>query len=329
MINSILQPKVRLPQSIQELLCCPICHAKLSQVEGQFECMNPECVTHFPIVDGIPVIINEQQSVFSIDDYISHRKTFFSNIKEKEKYLKKIKRRLTPKIGKNINGKKNFDRICQILIKQSSFPRILVIGGSILGQGMESLVNNTAIDLVEGDVSFGPRTMLIYDAHDIPFEDESFDGVIVQAVLEHVVDPYRCCEEIYRVLKKNGVVYADIPFMQQVHGGRYDFTRFTYLGQRRLFRKFEEIDSGATCGPGMALAWSYQYFLLSFTTSKILRALLQTFACFTSFYLKYFDYYLINKPSALDAASGYYFLGRKAEQVLSDKDLIKLYKGAG
>jgi hypothetical protein len=76
----------------------------------------------------------------------------------------------------------------------------------------------------------------------------------------------------------------------------------------------------------MALAWSYQYFLMSFTTSPILRPLFAVFARLTSFYLKYFDYYLINKPGTLDAASGYYFMGRKAERVLSDQDLIKLYK---
>jgi len=38
--------------------------------------------------------------------------------------------------------------------------------------------------------------------------------------------------------------------MQQVHNERYDFTRFTYLGHRRLFSAFDEIDSGASCGPG-------------------------------------------------------------------------------
>lgn len=193
---------------------------------------------------------------------------------------------------------------------------------------METLVNHPAIELVETDVSFGPRTLLICDAHDIPFEDKSFDGVIVQAVLEHVVDPYRCCEKIYRVLKEQGIVYAETPFIQQVHGGPYDFTRFTHLGHRRLFRKFEEIDSGAVCGPGMALAWTYQYFLLSFTTSRTFRRLLKVFARLTSFYLKYFDYYLNNKQGTLDAASGYYFIGRKVDQVLSDRDLIKLYKGA-
>jgi ubiquinone/menaquinone biosynthesis C-methylase UbiE len=170
---------------------------------------------------------------------------------------------------------------------------------------------------------------LIGDAHDLPFQDGSFDGVIIQAVLEHVVDPYRCCEEIHRVLNDRGVVYAETPFMQQVHNMPYDFTRFTHLGHRRLFRKFEEIESGAVCGAGMALAWSYQSFLLSFTTSKILRQLFILVVRFTAFYLKYFDYLTIDKPGTLDTASGYYFIGRKSNLILADRDLIKLYKGAG
>lgn len=193
---------------------------------------------------------------------------------------------------------------------------------------MGPLAQNGSLELVDTDVSFGPRTMLICDAHDIPFQDESFDGVIAQAVLEHVVDPYRCVEEMHRVLKKDGLVYAETPFMQQVHLGRYDFTRFTHLGHRRLFRRFEEIDSGAVCGPGMALAWSYQYFLLSFAKLKILRALIRAFASLTSFYLKYFDYFLIDTAGGLDAASGYYFMGRKSDHSLSDRELLTLYKGA-
>ena len=34
--------------------------------------------------------------------------------------------------------------------------------------------------------------------------------------------------------------------------GRYDFTRFTDLGHRRLLRKFEEVERGPIVGPGMA-----------------------------------------------------------------------------
>lgn len=130
------------------------------------------------------------------------------------------------------------------------------------------------------------------------------------------------------MLKRQGLVYADTPFMQQVHGRQYDFERFTYLGHRRLFRRFEEVDSGASCGPGMALAWSYSYFLMSFTQTKLLRHFIWAFSSLTSFYLKYFDYLLINKPGTLDAASGYYFIGCKSDHALSDRELISLYKGA-
>jgi uncharacterized protein YbaR (Trm112 family)/SAM-dependent methyltransferase len=322
-----MHPRIRISQTVQELLRCPICRAKLRQAGQQFECTNSECDTHFPIVDGIPVLLNEQSSVFSLDDFVSYRKTFFGNTRGSK--LEKTVRRFVPTISRNIKASDNYSRLSDLLLRQSSSSRILVIGGSILGQGMESLTNNTSLDLVESDVSFGPRTMLICDAHDIPFEDGTFDGVIVQAVLEHVVDPYRCVEEIHRVLNEQGLVYAETAFMQQVHGGRYDFTRFTHLGHRRLFRRFEEIDSGAVGGPGMALAWSYQYFLLSFTTSRILRGLARVFAGLTSFYLKYSDHCLIDKPGTLDAAAGYYYIGRKGQQVLSDRDLVKLYKGVG
>lgn len=320
-----MQSHIKINKSTQELLCCPTCRAKMRYAGEKFICMNSKCNAHFPIVDGIPILLNEKSSVFAIDDFISHR-NIYRNLRENK--FKRALNRLIPKIGKNIKARENYDKLASLLLKQTTSPRILVIGGSILGQWMESFVNNPSFELIESDVSFGPRTMLICDVHNIPFENEALDGVVAQAVLEHVVDPYRGVEERHRVLKKRGLIYAETAFMQQVHGGRYDFTRFTHLGHRRLFRRFNEIDSGVQCGPGMALAGSYCYFLLSFTKSRISRALIRIFAHLTSFYLKYFDYYLINKPGSLNAASGYYFMGRKAEHVLSDQKLIKIYKGA-
>ena len=122
-------------------------------------------------------------------------------------------------------------------------------------------------------------------------------------------------------------MYAETPFMQPVHMGRYDFTRYSHLGHRRLFRNFEEIRSGTTGGPGTALAWSYKYFLLSFVTARFARFFINVFTTLTSFWLKYFDYYLHKRPGSLDAAAGYYFIGRKSSHVLSDRELIASYKG--
>ena len=129
------------------------------------------------------------------------------------------------------------------------------------------------------------------------------------------------------VLKEGGVVYVETPFMQQVHAGRYDFTRFTHLGHRRLFRRFEEIESGVVGGPAMALSWSIQYFLYSAVSSRQARRVVTVATRLLLFWLKYLDFYLNKKPGALDAASGYYFLGRRSNHTLSDRDLVKLYRG--
>lgn len=316
---------MKLPQHIINLLRCPKCGSKLDIRQKEYQCTNSSCSSLFPKVDDVPVVINEANSVFSIQDFVQRRNTFFQ---VKPHRMKQFFNRYLPSLDHNIATKENYSTFTSLLLNESETPVVLIIGGSIIGKDLEVLLSRQNIQCVETDVSLGPRTMLICDAHDIPLENGTFDGVIVQAVLEHVVDPYRCVDEIHRVLKDRGIVYAETPFMQQVHGGRYDFTRFTHLGHRRLFRKFEELSSGAVDGPGMALAWSYRYFLLSFTQSKLLRSILSVVARLTGFWLKYFDYLLWKKPSALDASSGLFFLGRKSDKAMSDKDLITMYKGA-
>ena len=311
--------KIKLTASTQELLRCPTCKSKLILGDCQFKCMNVRCKSHFPIVDGIPILINESSSLFSIDDFVNRRYTFF----RPSSRILRLRVNLLPAIDCNIKAKTNYEKFSELLLKENKNPRVLIVGGSTVGRGMQRILSVPSIECIESDVSFGPRTALICDAHDIPFDSSSLDGVIIQAVLEHVVDPYRCVEEIHRVLKESGLVYAETPFMQQVHGGKYDFTRFTRRGHRLLFRKFEEISSGAVGGPGMALAWAYRYFLLSFVKSKAARALVGAFVRLTSFWLKYIDYYLIDRPGTLDAASAYYFIGRKSNMFLSDRELIE------
>jgi SAM-dependent methyltransferase len=318
----------RLSTEMRKRLHCPVCKAGLSLTAEAAWCVGSQCGRRFPVVDGVPILINESNSVFSLDDFERRRNTTFKLDRGRwESMLDGVLDRL-PDISASIGSKKNYANLRDLLLTQADRPKVLVIGGSIEGRGMQTLSGDRNLELVATDVSFGPLTGVVCDAHDIPFDDATFDGVVAQAVLEHVVDPHRCVAEIHRVLRQGGLVYAETPFMQQVHMGRFDFTRFTHSGHRRLFRHFEEIAGGAICGPGMALAWSYQYFLLSFARSRAMRGLIRAFASLTSFYLKYADFYLINKPAAIDAASGFFFMGRKADTVLSDRALIKYYKGS-
>lgn len=281
----------------------------------------------FPLINGIPCLINENNSVFTIEGFLAHRDTFFV-IEKAKPGLKSLVRKVIPTNSINTISKEKYKIFAEHLFKNASNPKVLILGGSILGHGTKELLNYPAIELIESDVSFGPRTTIILDAHNVPFKNQTFDGVIVQAVLEHVVDPYACVEEMHRVLKEDGLIYAETPFMQQVHGRQYDFTRFSHLGHRRLYRKFSLIEDGAACGPGMALSWSWMYFLNSFSDSKPIRSFLRVFGIVSSFYLKYFDYYLLKKTGSLDGASSYYFMGRKSNVILSDHDLLKTYRGS-
>ena len=307
-------------KKLLDIIACPKSGSELILKNKHLEAKN----NYYPIIGGVPVLIDEENSLFKIDHFKSDNTTTFDS---KRLRLKKIAKSFLPSISKNLKSKKNYIELKNLLFKISDRPKVLVIGGGIEGANFKYFLDDR-IDLIETDVSFGPRTKIIADAHCLPFKEKIFDGVIVQAVLEHVLEPKICVHEISRVIKNEGYVYAETPFMQQVHMAPYDFTRFTYLGHRNLFSQYSVIKSGSCIGPGSALAWSYLYFLMSFSKNKIIKYILGVFALLTSFWLKYFDYLLIDKDDALDAASAYFFIFKKLKNPISSESIIKEYKGS-
>lgn len=315
-----------LPPEIVDRLICLQCSHKLHAGESSYSCSNPQCGKCYPVdpKEHVPILIDDAKSVFTVDDFLNRADTYYAGGTSGERGLGA----LLPSLQTNVNAVENYRFVVETALADTENPLVLVVGGSVLGKGMEEFSSNARLRFVETDVAFGPRTVMICDGHDLPFEDGTFDVVIAQAVLEHVVDPPRCVAEMHRVLKPGGLVYAETPFMQQVHAGAYDFTRFTHLGHRRLFRYFTELRSGLSCGPGSALAWSNFYFLLSFATSRNGRRLARLLAHLFCFWLKYFDGMLANRPGALDAASSVYFIGRRSETPMPDRELIAQYRGA-
>ncbi len=323
-------PQVLLSARCWTLVRCPACGCELRRDEGALVCEGAACGRSYPVVDGIPVLIDEERSLFRIEDYTKRGHTAYADKYGEapaENGLKRLARSLVPGISNNVLAERNYGRLADLVLAKGSQATVLVVGGGIVGRGMERLVDDPAIDLVEGDVTFGPRTRVIFDAHDIPFPDACFDAVIVQGVLEHVLNPVRCVGEMHRVLADGGIVYAETPFMQQVHEGAYDFTRYTHLGHRRLFRFFEELDSGPVVGPGSAFAWSYMYFLASFAGTERQRSYLTSLAQVTGFWLKHLDPYLIGRRGSYDAASAYFFMGQKCDECLPDRELVRQYRG--
>lgn len=56
-----------------------------------------------------------------------------------------------------------------------------------------------------------PIADLHFDLHKIPLEDNRFDVVFCNHVMEHVEDPIQCMKELYRVMKKGGWALMQVP----------------------------------------------------------------------------------------------------------------------
>jgi SAM-dependent methyltransferase len=305
-----------LPSAVKGIaLCCPACKHAL---EAQLHC--PACNISYPEANGRPVLLNEANSVFRLEE--------FAEVTIEDKFAPpagaSLFDRLIPSDTVNVASKQNYVRLAAMLPGEA---KVLVIGSGAGGYGSEP-IHNSGFCVVNTDVYPSPLHDAIVDAHDIPFAEATFDCVIAQAVLEHVVDPARCVAEMHRVLKPNGVIYAETPFMQQVHMAEFDFMRFSYLGHQRLFRDFSEIASGVGCGPGTALAWAWKYFLKSFVPNRGLSwYVVGAFARLTSFWAPLCDHFLSERPGAYDAASGFYFLGQKSTSPVPDRDLLRQFRG--
>ncbi len=72
---------------------------------------------------------------------------------------------------------------------------------------------------------------IVGDVHKMPFADNELEAILCLAVLEHVENPIKAVEELYRVLKPGGRLLIYVPFLYYYHAhkGYYkDYWRFTY-----------------------------------------------------------------------------------------------------
>jgi len=82
----------------------------------------------------------------------------------------------------------------------------------------------TGVEPFEG----GGHTV-VGDAQNLPFDNESYDVVYMNAVLEHVPDPGKAFTEVARVLKKGGIFIGYVAFMECFHEISYCHLSFKAL----------------------------------------------------------------------------------------------------
>ncbi len=126
----------------------------------------------------------------------------------------------------------------------------------------------TVINVGAGNMALDPRVInldlfayenvdVATDATDLCLKDEVADFLVNESCIEHIYDFKAAIRESYRVLKKGGKGYFNIPFLVGFHASPNDFHRFTYAGLRRLFEehgfKVEELE--VLSGPASSLLW--------------------------------------------------------------------------
>lgn len=306
---------------------CPRCKATLAAAKPQtadraWLCSDEGCAyatAGFPAAENTPVLVDFDNSVVSRD--------VGAPAPGRSKGRNRLSETKRTFLGYffNSNGPTadNARRFLGLVHELAERPVVLIIGGATVGFGAQALYEDPTVQRIGADIYRTDITDLMADGHQLPLADKSVHGVWIQAVLEHVLDPQHVAREIHRVLCEHGVVYAETPFMQQVHMGRYDFTRFTLSGHRWLFRGFEEVASGITRGPGTTMLWSVRYFFSAlFGTYKA-----GTLAALAFFWLRFFDR-LARPAHAVDGANGVYFIGKRSNRAIGPKEILASYHGA-
>jgi SAM-dependent methyltransferase len=101
---------------------------------------------------------------------------------------------------------------------------------------------------------------VVGDALDRCFADATFDTVLCTEVLEHLPDPQRGIDEMFRVLKDDGTLPLTTRFLFPIHDAPADYFRYTRYGLQHLLKRFVEMEIVEESDPMGAIAILLQRF---------------------------------------------------------------------
>ena len=186
----------------------------------------------------------KQSNLLKINDMRNKKKKAFEKILdkslpfiEKDNKFNFLSEELREKFSiidtENVSSNSYDGHVLQ-LIEENKNGLILDCGAGLGDVYFSNVVNYEIVDYITTDiVGVGEK---------LPFLDNSFDGVVSIAVLEHVKDPFLCAKEISRVLKPGGKLVCSVPFLQPFHGYPHHYFNMTSEGIKTLFDKYLKIE---------------------------------------------------------------------------------------
>lgn len=132
-------------------------------------------------------------------------------------------------------------------------------------------------NLVTQDIYLTPTATLITAPGEVrlPFDDETFDVIILDSVLEHVPDPVAMLQEGYRLLKPGGRILGDAPFLQPLHLVPHHYFNFTPFGLHQVAGKagldLEYVAAEDHQRPEFTLEWVFRRIFETVSPAEVTR----------------------------------------------------------
>ncbi len=104
---------------------------------------------------------------------------------------------------------------------------VLDLGGNRVGKRGLFDIERYDFRVIYGNLSRAKQPHLQMEASCLPFRGAVFDAVICSELLEHVLRPPVVLSEIFRILRKGGILLICVPFLTRIHGDPYDYGRYT------------------------------------------------------------------------------------------------------
>ena len=96
------------------------------------------------------------------------------------------------------------------------------------------------IDYLTADIS-SKNVMVEMDITDIRFPNNSFDAIICNHVLEHIIDDGKAMSELYRTLKPGGWAILQVPLSLTLKNTYEDFSITTITGREEAFGQGDHV----------------------------------------------------------------------------------------
>ena len=235
---------IRSMATSKAVLYCPLCKKPLEQVRCGYICR--ECSNVFPIVDGIPSLVDRREAVESFD---ASAFEFLFQMEQKHFWHVGRKEMILDVLRKNVSNLAQY--------------RMLEVGcgnGSVMAFLKQNGINIEGGDIFLEGLRFcrqraGSVALYQIDILSLPFNDD-FDAIGAFDVLEHIDDDEKALAEINRALKTSGKLILTVPTYKFLWS-RHDEGSH----HRRRYNKTELIAKLERCGFAVNKSTYYMFFL--------------------------------------------------------------------